>query len=454
MTPTHPDPAGPRLRVLCLSTFAFTVLFAVWLMLGVLGLKIKADPALLLGEAAATMTPAEVKDAADGRFEWLLAVAILAGSLPRLHFGIWADRYGGRAVMTALLLGTAVPTYLVAHAESYLQFLVCAALFGLAGNAFSIGIAWNSAWFPAARKGTALGVFGAGNVGASGTKLLVVLVPTVLTLVPPTGYFSGLIPGGWRVVPVFYAVVLVLTAAAIRFVCPAPDRKPGRGRPTAEMLAPMRHVRVWRFSLYYVVVFGAYVALSAWLPNYYVSTYGLSLRDASLLTALYIFPASLLRPVGGWLSDVYGPRAVTVATFLLIAAATVPLCLPTSVLPLGAGAFTALLVVVGVGMGVGKGSVFKYIPNYFPADVGAVGGLVGLFGGLGGFILPKLFGWLGRATGFPQAAFLALLGLTLVSLAWLVVVIARMNRKKRAVTREGETPVTVNRDDEILIPAY
>jgi NNP family nitrate/nitrite transporter-like MFS transporter len=451
MTSTQPEPAGPRLRVLWLSTFAFTVLFAVWLMLGVLGLKIKADPQLMLGDAAASLSPAEIKDASDSRFEWLLAVAILAGSLPRLHFGIWADRYGGRTVMTALLLFTALPTYLLAHAENYDQLLACAALFGLAGNAFSVGIAWNSAWFPAARKGTALGVFGAGNVGASGTKLLVVLVPTILTLVPTTGYLSGLIPGGWRVVPVFYAVLLVLTAAATWYVCPRTDRVPGRGRPMADMLAPMKYMRVWRFSLYYVVVFGAYVALAAWLPNYYISTYGLSLRDASLLTALYIFPASLLRPLGGWLSDVYGPRAVTVAVFVGTAAVTLPLCLPASILPLGPVAFTTLMVLVGAGMGIGKGSVFKYIPNCFPADVGAVGGLVGLFGALGGFILPKLFGELGRTAGFPQAAFLVILCLTLVSLAWLGFTVARSKPPKQGFC-DREAVASGGKNNGLCVP--
>src|SRR5688572_9693273 len=132
MTPPTPDPAGPGRRVLWLSTAAFTLLFAVWLMLGVLGIKIRDDLQL---------TPAQ--------FDWLLAVAILAGSLPRLNFGIWADRYGGRLVMTLTLLLTAIPTYLVSRVTSFEELLACAALFGLAGNSFTVGIAWNSAWFPA-----------------------------------------------------------------------------------------------------------------------------------------------------------------------------------------------------------------------------------------------------------------------------------------------------------------
>jgi NNP family nitrate/nitrite transporter-like MFS transporter len=243
-----------------------------------------------------------------------------------------------------------------------------------------------------------------------------------------------------------YAGLLLAAAAAVFVLAPSPDRRPGHGRPRREMLAPLASVRVWRFSLYYVVVFGAYVALAAWLPNYYVNTYRVDLRTAALLTAAFIFPASLLRPVGGWLSDLYGARTVTYAVFIAMSLALVPLCFPQRLLALDVRGFTALLLVVAVGMGIGKASVYKYIPNYFPNDVGAVGGLVGLLGALGGFLLPKAFGWLGRATGFPQAAFLALLLLTGISLAWLhVVVRAQLPREKQAsrlaeVEAQGPVP--------------
>ena len=438
------EPSGPRKRVLWLSTIAFTLLFAVWLMLGVLGLKIKADAPLMLGDAAKTMSEPQIKAAVESRFEWLLAVAIFAGAMLRLNFGIWTDRFGGRNMMVLLLVGCALPTAYLAYAQNYTELLACAALFGLAGNSFSVGIAWNSAWFPDAQKGTALGIFGAGNVGASGTKLLMVLAPGILTLVPVGGYLGGWLPGGWRVVPLLYALLLVLMAVAILVFCPAQDRKPGMGRSMKEMLRPVRNVRVWRLGLYYVVVFGAYVALSAWLPNYYVNTYDVDLRTASLLTALFIFPASLLRPLGGWLSDQYGPRSVTYGVFIGMTLALVPLCLPTSMLPLGVGAFTVLMFVVAVGMGIGKASVYKYIPNYFPDDVGAVGGLVGLLGALGGFLLPKTFGWLGRTTGSPQTAFLALLVLTVASLAWLhwVVLSQRIREARYFAVMEG--PLTAS----------
>ena len=213
-------------------------------------------------------------------------------------------------------------------------------------------------------------------------------------------------------------------ALAIWLLAPGPDRKPGKGRPLVELLAPLRFVRVWRFSLYYVVVFGAYVALSGWLPKFYVDNYGLSLHDAALLTALFIFPASLLRPVGGYLSDRYGPRVVTYGVFILMTLTLAVLCVPDGgyfglSYRLGVPAFAALTFVMASCMGVGKGSVYKYIPNYYPKDVGAVGGLVGMLGAFGGFFLPPVFGAVGRWSGAPRTSFLALLLLTAASLLWL-----------------------------------
>lgn len=146
-------------------------------------------------------------------------------------------------------------------------------------------------------------MFGSGNVGASGTKLMVGLFPAVLTLVPVGGYLGGVIPGGWRFIPSFYSALLVLMAIAVFLFAPKVDRKPGQGKSTREIFSPLKQARVWRFGLYYVVVFGAYVALSGWLPSFYHNTYKLEIREAALLTAFFIFPASLLRPVSGWLSE-------------------------------------------------------------------------------------------------------------------------------------------------------
>jgi MFS transporter, NNP family, nitrate/nitrite transporter len=422
---SHDLELGARRRVLVLSTTAFTLMFAVWLMFGILAIPIREEFKL-----------------SEVQFGWLTAIAILNGSIWRLLFGILADRWGGRNVFTALIALTIVPAYLVSQAATFNELLFYAFLVGMAGNAFSIGIAWNSAWYPKGQQGFALGVFGAGNVGASVTKFI---GPALIASVPAAGYASGAIPGGWRFVPFLYCVMLAIMAAAMWIFSPRHDHKPGSGRSLAEMCRPLRLVRVWRFSLYYVVVFGAYVALSVWLPKYYVDVYKLSLPVAALLTALFIFPASLLRPLGGHLSDRFGARRVMywvfggmmVATFLLAApSGHIVLYVPDrfeadgmrEVMPFTMNVywFTALVFTVGVAMGVGKAAVYKYIPEYFPNDVGAVGGLVGLLGALGGFFLPLLFAFFYEWTWIPQSTFFVLFVLTAVSFLWLHVTVMNM----------------------------
>jgi NNP family nitrate/nitrite transporter-like MFS transporter len=405
-----------------LGTIAFTLMFAVWLQFGVLGIPIRDEFGLT-----------------DVQLSWISAVAILNGSLWRLPAGIAADRWGGKRVMAGMLLFTAVPTFFLSQLSGgYGLLLVLAFLVGFAGNSFSSGIAWVSAWWPRERQGVALGVFGAGNVGASVTKFI---GPALIVAVPTAGYLGGLVPGGWRFVPFLYAVLLVAMAVTLWFGSPSPDHIPGQGRALSSMLQPLRQMRVWRFSLYYVVVFGAYVALAAWLPKYYVDVYGLPLSQAALLTALFIFPASLLRPVGGYMSDRVGARKVMYLTFGTMLLATGILMMPygyivlelpdgatREVLPysLGVLPFTLLVFLVGVSMGIGKAAVYKHIPEYFPHDVGAVGGLVGSIGALGGFFLPPLFAYAQRFTGMPQSTFAVLFLLTLGTALWMHLTVVKM----------------------------
>jgi NNP family nitrate/nitrite transporter-like MFS transporter len=405
------DRDRPDRRVLVLSTVAFTLMFAVWLMFGVLGVPIREE--LRLSQV---------------QFSWLTAIAVLSGSIWRLPIGIAADRVGGRRVFVWLLIGSAIPCFWVAGATSYGELLAAAFCFGIAGNSFSAGIAWNAAWASPTRQGFALGTFGAGNVGASVTKLI---GPALIAAVPASGFLGGLVPGGWRLVPVLYAIALVAMAIVIWRLAPRPDRRPGSGRPLAAMLRPLRQTRTWRFGLYYVAVFGAYVALSLWLPSYYKAVYHLPLSTAALLTALFIFPASLLRPLGGWLSDRYGARPVTYAVFIAMLLACVPLAAPDRSLgfQVGPGLFFALVEVLGIGMGLGKASVYKYISDYFPEDVGATGGLVGTLGALGGFVLPIAFGYLETASGRPESCFWIMSVLILSCLVWLHLVVTDLRRR-------------------------
>jgi NNP family nitrate/nitrite transporter-like MFS transporter len=407
-------------RVLAISTIGFTLMFAVWLMFGVLGIPIREEFGL-----------------SDVQLSWITAVAVLNGAIWRLPAGIIADRRGGRLVFTVMLAATAIPAFLVSTATNYPQLLVYAFLVGLAGNAFSVGIAWVSAWWPREHQGLALGIFGAGNVGASVTKFI---GPALIAAVPAAGIL-GLTPGGWRFIPFLYMILLLIMAAVTWFVAPSHDIVPGQGRPLGSMLQPLKQMRVWRFSLYYVVVFGAYVALAAWLPKYYVDVYGLDLTHAALLTALFIFPASLLRPIGGWISDRIGARRVMYATFSVMLIATGILMMPygyiviersdgttSEILPwtVGVGLFTFLVFITGCAMGIGKAAVYKHIPEYFPHDVGAVGGLVGSIGALGGFFLPPMFAYAAAWSGAPQATFGVLFVVTGVTMLWMHITVVKM----------------------------
>ena len=420
--PLQREAAGSG-RVLTMSTIGFTVMFAVWMMFGILQKPIRAELGL-----------------SEEQYSWILAAAILNGSMWRLPAGILADRLGGRKLMVFLLAASAVPTYFVSQAHSYPALLVLAFLVGFAGNSFSVGTAWNSAWFSRGRQGFALGIFGAGNVGASVTKFI---GPPLIAATTGVTYF-GVIQGGWRLVPVIYAVLLVVLAVATLLGTPRHDRNPGAGKPLSQMLAPLRQVRVWRFSLYYVAVFGAYVALSSTLPGYYSDTYDVTLATAGLLTATFIFPASLLRPVGGAAADRFGARRVMYATFALMLITTGILMMPNGHIviahndgtqtqhlaySLGLVPFVVLVFLLGCAMGIGKAAVYKHIPEYFPDNVGSVGGLVGTLGGLGGFFLPPLFAYTKAWSGFPTSTFFVLFLLTLVCAAWMQITILRMHEK-------------------------
>jgi MFS transporter, NNP family, nitrate/nitrite transporter len=414
-----------RNAVLAMNTLGFTILFAVWVVFAIVGLEIRKELQLT-----------------DTEFATLVALPVLTGSLLRLPMGMLTDWFGGRPLFTALLAFSALPLLLLTVAHAYWQYLVLGLFVGLAGTSFAIGIAYTSAWFPQRLQGTALGIFGAGNTGASLTKLL---APALMTVVPVGG--AGLLPGGWRFVPLVYAVVVLVTAA-LYWTFTFSDHAHRKTATLGEMLAPLRHARVWRFGLYYFLVFGGYVALALWLPKYYIDVFGFDLRTAALLTAIFVFPSGIVRAPGGWLSDRFGARTVMYVVLAVCLATSFVLALPDVQVTLAVPArwatgampptfgfrmtpapFTALVFVLGLAMGIGKAAVYKHIPHYFPDHVGSVGGLVGVIGGLGGFVMPILFGALVQWTGAPTTTFLFLFALTVLCLGWMVAVVRRLTQE-------------------------
>ncbi|WP_423206483.1 MFS transporter [Paracoccus yeei] len=412
----HPPSRKDQQRALWLSTFAFTLCFAVWTIFSIIGITIKAELGLT-----------------EFQYGLLIATPVLTGSLTRLILGVWTERFGGRLVFSLQMILTGVATYLLTLADSYATFLLAALGVGLAGGSFIIGVAYVSKWFPAERQGLALGTFGMGNVGAAVTKFL---APFVLVAM------------GWQGVAEIWAAAIALMGVAFWLLAKDdPDFAARKARgvraPTlAEQFAPLKNLQVWRFSLYYFFVFGGFVALALWLPHYLTDVYGVDVRTAGMAAAAFSLSASLFRAYGGALSDRFGARTVMYWTFGFAIVFLVMLSYPpTDYVVHGKNGpiafstqmdlwpFVATLFALGFFMSLGKAAVFKHIPVYYPNHVGAVGGLVGMIGGLGGFILPIVFGALLDLTGVYTSCFALLLAVVVVSLAWMHFSIRAMERQ-------------------------
>ncbi|BBD36774.1 MFS transporter [Aminobacter sp. Y103A] len=414
--PAAPSQDNAPVRALAISTIAFTVCFAVWTIFSIIGVRIKQELGL-----------------SETQFGLLIGTPILTGSLVRIVLGVWTDRFGGRLVYTATMLAAAIATFLLAFAQTYTQMLIAALGVGLAGGSFAVGVAYVSRFFPAGKQGTALGIFGVGNVGAAVTKFLAPFV---------------LLAGGWQEVALIWAACLGFMAFIFWFgseddpVIRQRRIHGGQAKSFWAEFAPLRNVQVWRFGLYYFFSFGAFVALALWLPRYLIGVYGFDIVTAGMIGAAYSIPASIFRAYGGILSDRVGARTVMYWTFGVSAIATLILSLPTADyvvhgisgpmsfhFEVGPIAFMVVAFVLGFFMSLGKAAVYKHIPAYYPENVGAVGGLVGMIGGLGGFILPIAFGALNDLTGLWSSCFMLLFAIVVASLVWMHLSIRRMSRE-------------------------
>ena len=395
--------------VLIASTLAFTVCFMVWMMFAVVGIPIK-----------------QMLDLNATEFGLLMAMPVLSGSLVRVPLGIWTDRFGGRIVMAALLAITVPAIWAISFATQFWHFLAIGLVLGLAGGAFSVGTPYVARWFPKERQGMAMGVFGAGNSGAAVNKFV---APVIL------------VAFGWKAVPHVYAAIMLAALVVFWLMSHSDPRHlvPSHVK-FSDQLKLLKDPRVLKYCQYYSIVFGGYVALALWMVQYYVGEYGLDIRVAALLAACFSLPGGVLRAIGGVLSDKYGAHSVTwwvmwvcwICLFLLsypqtqftiqtVSGAT------TFHLGLNVYAFTAIMAVLGVAMAFGKASVFKYISDDYPGNIGAISGIVGLAGGLGGFILPIMFGALMDLTGIRSSAFMLMYGVVWVSLAWMYLSEVRKN---------------------------
>ncbi len=391
-----------RYSVLVSSTLSFTVCFMIWMMLAVVGIKVQEEMGFN-----------------QTQYGILIALPVLSGSLIRVPLGILTDRYGGRIVLFALMMISVPAIFLMQYANQYWHFLIIGLLMGLAGGSFSVGTPYVARWFPKHQQGMAMGVFGAGNAGSAVNKFLAAWLITTY--------------GTWQIVPTVYSAIMLAMAVIFWFTSyHDPKHLVSSSVTLREQLALLKDPGVLRYSQYYSVVFGGYVALALWMTKYYVGEYGMSLKTAAFLAACFSLPGGVLRALGGYLSDKFGAYKVTWAVmwtcwvcFFLLSYPQTDLVVKTTTgstslhIGLNVTLFTILMFTVGVATAVGKASVFKFVADDYPHNIGAVSGIVGLAGGMGGFLLPIMFGALEDFTGIRSTSFMLLYGTVCVSLIWM-----------------------------------
>ena len=410
-----------RYSVLVSSTLSFTVCFMVWMMLAVVGIKVQEEMGFN-----------------QTQYGILIALPVLSGSLIRVPLGILTDRYGGRIVLFALMMVSVPAIFLMQYATHYWHFLIIGLLMGLAGGSFSVGTPYVARWFPKHQQGMAMGVFGAGNAGSAVNKFLAAWLITTY--------------GTWQVVPTVYSAIMLAMAVIFWFTSyHDPKHLVSSSVTLREQLALLKDPGVLRYSQYYSVVFGGYVALALWMTKYYVGEYGMGLKTAAFLAACFSLPGGVLRAFGGYLSDKFGAYKVTWAVmwlcwvcFFLLSYPQTDMLIKTTYGTLGlhiglnVTLFTILMFTVGVAMAVGKASVFKFVADDYPNNIGAVSGIVGLAGGMGGFLLPIMFGALEDLTGIRSTSFMLLYGTVCVSLIWMYFSF-KAKRDQRTVAERNES---------------
>ncbi len=362
-------------RHLVLGTVSFAVSFAVWGLVSAFAPRFR-----------------ELYSLSGTQTALLVALPVLLGSIGRFPMGLLADRFGGRAVFSVLLVLTAVPAWLVPAAGSYEELLTVAFFLGLAGSTFPVGVGYVSRWTQPARQGSALGIYGLGTIGQSAA---VFLGPLAAAAVGWQGVFRGM-----AVVSVAWGVAFGLLAR----------NAPATVRP-AGFVAALRVLRgrlAWVLSLFYFLTFGGFVAFAVYLPTLLRDAFGLSPADAGFRAAGFVLLATLVRPLGGWLSDRIGGARVLSGVFLGVVPFALLLTWP-AMLPFTVGALGCAAL-----LGLGNGAVFKLVPQYFPRETGTVTGLVGAMGGLGGFFPPLLLGVFRDQLGTIWPGFVLLAALSLV----------------------------------------
>lgn len=385
-------------QALIMATLAFAANFSVWTLFAVLGVHL-----------------APTLDISATQYGLLISAPIITGALLRLPAGILCQYFSTKKLFVIQMACLIPPLMMLNHINSFQGYVIAGLLLGISGVSFTIGISYVSAWFESKQQGTAMGIFGAGNSGAAITLLLTPLVIEHLGLE--------------MVGPVFSLGTIVMILLFI-WLAPSSEKSIQKSQPRythvaiTEHLKPLKSANVWMFGLYYYFVFGSFLALLLWLPQYYIDVYKLSLSQAMAWTLVFATTSSLIRAIGGWYADQYGGRSVNWSVFWICIVCLFFLSYPPTTMvihgvekdvpvsfQINLWVFNLLILIVGLAQGFGRASVYKIINDYYPYQMGSVGGAVAMIGALGGFTLPILFGLAIDIGGVHTACFMLLYGL-------------------------------------------
>jgi MFS transporter, NNP family, nitrate/nitrite transporter len=394
-----PHAAVRPATMLAMATVGFAVTFWAWALLSPLGATLREDLSLTSFEQSL-----------------LVAVPVIVGSLGRIPVGALTDRLGARRMFPAVTALTIVPVLYLGHvADSFAEFLVGGFFLGLGGTTFAIGVPFVNAWYPPQRRGLALGIFGAGTGGTAISAFTTVQLADAVDRSFPFDLVAAILAG--------YA------AAAFLVLRDRPDRAVASGSMLARLASTLRMPAALQLSFLYAVAFGGFVAFSVYLPTYLTTAYGLERSDAALRTAGFVVLAVAMRPVGGWISDRIHPIPVLMGAYGVVAVLALAAALELALIPVGTAAFLGL----AAALGAGAGAVFALVARLVaPERVGAVTGVVGAAGGLGGFFPPLVMGAVYSAFGDYTVGFLLLAATATIAAAFTATVVRRRAPAERA----------------------
>lgn len=407
-------PKSTAYRALLIATLAFAANFSVWVLFAVLGIELQRTLELSVTELGL-----------------LLSTPMLSGALLRLPIGILCESFSAKRLFILQMLLLLPPLVMLDRATQYHEYLFIGLLLGISGVSFTIGIRYVVDWFESKHQGSAMGVFGAGNAGAA---ITLILAPILIS------HF------GVNHLGLFYAGGMLLVILLFGFLAPTTPKyiEMKQRQDWRTQLQPLKKLRVWRFGLYYYFVFGSFLALTLWLPHYYVNAYKLAMPQAMALTLLYVASSSLVRAAGGWLADRYGARAVNWTVFWVCLVCLFFLSYPptsmviegvekdvTIQIKVNVWLFTALIFVIGIAQGFGRASVYKAIYEFYPNNMGSVGGAVAMVGALGGCTLPLLFGVVVDWVGVYSASFMLLYGVLAACMLLMYIANQQQQHKER-----------------------